>query len=76
MSSPVPARRKIIAERLIAAREQAGYPSAKAFCERHNHSLEQYRQHEAGEKPLKLLNALHYGKHLNVSVRWLLIGEK
>ncbi len=67
--------KKEIAARLKQAREAAGYTTAEAFCEKHNISLNEYREYENGVRAIKASYALEYCKFLNVSFNWLLLGE-
>ncbi len=68
--------RRAIAGRLKQARENAGYPSAQAFCEANQLSYPEYFSCESGSKPIRASKAMAYAKLLNISLRWLLIGKK
>ncbi|MCC2667018.1 MAG: hypothetical protein K0S63_934 [Gammaproteobacteria bacterium] len=66
--------RKEIGMRLQQARENAGYISAKEFCQRNNLSLEPYFAYEKGESVIKISQLLSYSERLQVSVSWLILG--
>ena len=68
--------RQSIAARLKQAREKAGCPSAEYFCEKHQLPLAPYLACEQGEMVIKSLQAARYCRLLNISLHWLLLGEK
>jgi hypothetical protein len=66
--------RKEIGMRLKQARENAGYISAKEFCQKNNLPLEPYFTYERGEGVIKISQVLNYSEKLHVSVSWLILG--
>lgn len=68
--------RKIIARRLKAAREKAGYTSAEDFCEKHGFLLDHYRKHENGTLAMVASEIIPYCSALNISICYLMLGEE
>ncbi|TPE49958.1 helix-turn-helix domain-containing protein [Amaricoccus solimangrovi] len=62
------------AQRLQAAREASGFPSAKAAARRFGWSEDTYAQHENGTRGLTR-SATRYAKAFKVSSAWILTGE-
>jgi len=62
------------AERLIQAREAAGFTSAAHFARTHGLSEATYRAYESGTRGLKPAVAERLAGLLNVSASWLLLG--
>jgi hypothetical protein len=65
-----------IAARLKAARENAGYPSAKDFCDKHGFQLEKYERHENAEHAMLASEIMSYCKALKTSIHYLMVGEE
>lgn len=68
--------RGIIAQRLKAARENAGYVSAADFCAKHHFVLEQYQPHEEGKKAMIFSEIRQYCAALPISICFLMLGEE
>lgn len=64
-----------ISSRLQQARITAGYHDPTEFCMQHQLSIINYLEHESGHEPIKASTAKAYCKLLNISLRWLLLGE-
>ena len=63
------------AQRLRAAREAAGYPSAKAASERMGIPYPTYAGHENGSRGYYEEEASQYGRTFHVRPEWLLLGD-
>jgi phage repressor protein C with HTH and peptisase S24 domain len=61
--------------RLIAAREAAGFKSARAAALRHHWTPSTYASHENGQTALPAKSASQYARAFKVSAAWLLTGE-
>ena len=62
-------------ERLIAARQAAGFKSARSAALRFGWTLSTYASHENGQTPLPVRAAHDYAKAFKCSQSWLLTGE-
>lgn len=62
-------------QRLIWAREKAGYPTAKAAAAAFGWGGSTYSAHENGQNKLKIETARRYATAFRVSLCWLLAGE-
>ena len=66
--------RQEIGTRLKQARENAGYVSAKEFCQKNNLPLSPYLASEKGEAVINALQLLEYSQKLQVSMSWVVLG--
>lgn len=63
------------AERLVSAREMAGYATAGAAVTYRRWSSPDYFEHEAGKRIITSDDAQRYAVGYRVSARWILIGS-
>jgi hypothetical protein len=56
------------------AREDTGYVSAGAFCQKNNLPLEPYLAHGKGEASIKISQMVDYSEKFQVSGSWLILG--
>jgi hypothetical protein len=68
--------RSVIAQRLKAARENAGYVSLADFCAQHHFVLERYARHEEGKEAMIFSEILQYCAVLPISLCFLMLGEE
>lgn len=68
-------RDELPAERLRAARKNAGFRSARAAAIRHNWTPSTYAAHENGQNGFSVEDAQAYGRAFKISSAWLLSGE-
>ena len=68
--------RKIIAQRLKTARENAGYISTQGFCEKYGFPLTCYQKHENGMLSMIASEIIDYCLALDISVCYLMLGEE
>jgi transcriptional regulator with XRE-family HTH domain len=62
--------------RLKAAREAAGFSSARSAAQRHGWKESTYAAHENGQNKLKPDVAIEYAKAFNTTADWLMFGQK
>ncbi|QGM98129.1 hypothetical protein [Methylocystis parvus] len=62
------------AERLVRAREIAGYATPGAAVAYRRWSLKDYLDHESGKRAITPDDARRYAKGYRVSARWILMG--
>lgn len=62
-------------ERLVIARRNAGWETAKKAAAHHGWKYQAYKSHEAGARPFSVETALEYATAYGVAVGWLLNGE-
>ncbi|MBY0545095.1 MAG: helix-turn-helix domain-containing protein [Gammaproteobacteria bacterium] len=65
-----------IAARLRRSRQVAGFKSAITFALHHGLSVSTYRYHESGRCILEDDALANYAHLLNVSLEWLITGDK
>lgn len=69
-----PILRYHICTRLKQARFEAGYTTAKAFCEKHQLKHSTYTLHEAGTRCMSFAVIERYAALLHINSTWLLTG--
>jgi hypothetical protein len=62
------------AERLVRAREMAGYATGGAAAAYRRWKLPDYLEHEAGKRIITSDDARRYATGYRVSARWILMG--
>ena len=65
-----------IGERLKAARERAGFPTAAAAAEAFGWPVSTYRSHENGHRGFPAKRAERYASAFRISPEWLLYGRE
>lgn len=63
------------ADRLRAARKDAGYASVKDACAAFGYTYATYAAHENGSRDYDFQTAERYSKAYNVDVTWLMTGK-
>lgn len=66
---------KNLSDRLITARKNAGYRSAREAAERLEWTYSTYASHENGSRIPKLHVIRKYARAFNVSPQWILNGD-
>lgn len=74
-SQSKPTLSQVVGQRLRAARQSAGFKTARAFAQTHDIAQSTYSQYETGKRHFSINILVKFSEFLNINPNWLLFGK-